>query len=296
MPIDMSLLPTHGQFLEIYKRLRANKKLFAQTPVVFCEGDSWFSTPLYMNLLDWIVFATPEDEARGVPITGRGGLFYRDETSGHMAVDMFTPKSIKRLMKAYHAFEFDIALLSAGGNDFVSDYLKATFAGQGEMSVDDAFDLVVATGRFDQVREAWAAMLTAMVEIRPKTPIVTHTYAYPQRLDTPGELTLLNIGLAATLKKQVGPWIAPHVSKALPSKADQRAFVKRLIDGFAEDVLFELQAMPKFKKQLRVVDLRDECTREVDWFDEMHPTTTSFKRMAPRFGTEIRDVFKLQNA
>lgn len=294
MPTDMSLLPPHGQFLEIYKGLRANKKLFDRTPIVFCEGDSWFSTPLYMNLLDWIVFATPEDEARGVPLTGRGGLFYRDETSGHLAVNMFTPKNIKRLMSAYGSFEFDIALLSAGGNDFVSDYLKATFVGQGPMSVDEAFDLVVDTGRFDQVRAAWTEMLTAMVAKRPKTPIVTHTYSYPLRLDAAGELTLANLGLAAALKKQVGPWIAPHLKKALPTQDEQRAFVKKLIDGFAEDVLFELQAKPKFKKLLHIVDLRDECTSELDWFDEMHPTTAAFKRMSTRFGTEIRNnVLKL---
>lgn len=295
MPTDMSLLPSHGQFLEIYKKLRDNKKLFNSTPIVFCEGDSWFSTPLYMNLLDWIVFATPEDEAHGVPLTGRGGLFYRDETSGHLAVDMFTPKNIKRLMKAYGSFEFDIALVSAGGNDFVSDFLRKTFDGEGgPMTVDEAYELVQDTGRFDQVRDAWTEMLTAMVAKRPKTPIVTHTYCYPLRLNAKGELTLANLGLAAALKKNVGPWIAPHVSTALPTLAEQRAFVKKLIDGFAEDVLFELQSQPKFKKLLHVIDLRDECTSENDWFDEMHPTTTAFKRMASRFGTEIRiNVLKL---
>jgi hypothetical protein len=36
MPTDLSILPTHGQFLEIYKQLKSNKKLFNRTPIVFC--------------------------------------------------------------------------------------------------------------------------------------------------------------------------------------------------------------------------------------------------------------------
>ena len=63
------------------------------------------------------------------------------------------------------------------------------------LSVDEAFARVVNTGRYDRVREAWVAMLDAMVATRPKTPIVTHTYSYPLRLGTAGELTLANIGV-----------------------------------------------------------------------------------------------------
>ena len=294
MPTDLSILPTHGQFLEIYKRLKSNKKLFNRTPIVFCEGDSWFSTPLYMNILDWLVFATPEEEAKGVPVVGRGGLFYRDETSGHLAIDMFTAKNIKRLMKAYDAFDFDIALLSGGGNDFVSGYLKATFANQKTpMTVDAAFARVVNTGRYDAVRDAWTAMLTAMVATRPKTPIVTHTYCYPLKLGVQGDLTLINIGAVAAFKKHVGPWIGPHVQLALPALDDQRAFAQKLIDGFADRVLFPIQQTPKFRNILRVLDLRHECPNESDWFDEMHPTSASCHRLSKQFEAEIRSLFEL---
>lgn len=294
MSTDMSLLPTHGQFLEIYKRLKDDKKLFNRTPIVFCEGDSWFSTPLYMNILDWLVFPTPEDEAAGVPVAGRGGLFYRDETSGHLATDMFTPGNIKRLMKAYKAFDFDIALLSGGGNDFVSDFLKTTFASQKTaMTVDAAFARVVNTGRYDQVRDAWVAMLDAMIATRPKTPIVTHTYAYPLKLGIPGQLTLANIGAAVVFKKQVGPWIGPHLAVALNDVNDQRAFARKLIDGFADRVLFELQDRPKYRNLLHVLDLRGQCPNESDWFDEMHPTRTSCLRLSKFFSAEISQLFEL---
>lgn len=294
MSTNLSVLPTHGQFLEIYKRLRGNKKLFNRTPIVFCEGDSWFSTPLYMNILDWLVFATPDEESQGVPVMGRGGLFYRDETSGHLATGMFTAKNVKRLMKAYAAFDFDIALLSGGGNDFVSDYLKATFAKQKTpISVDAAFALVVNTGRYDEVRDALTRMLDAMVVTRPKTPIVIHSYCYPLKLGAQGALTLANIGAIAAFKRQIGPWIGPHVQAALPALEDQRRFARKMIDGYADRVLFPLQQTPRFRNLLRVLDLRNDCPNESDWFDEMHPTGASFHRLSKKFEAEVRSLFEL---
>lgn len=295
MPTNLSLMPTHAQFLTIYKRLRANEALFNRTPIVFCEGDSWFSTPLAMNILDWLVFPTPQEEELGVPVFGRGGLFYRDETSGDVALEMFTPKNIARLMKAYKAFEFDIALVSGGGNDFVDTFLKTTLGGQKTpITVDEAFARVVATGQYDAVRTAYAGLLDAMVSERPKVPIVLHTYCYPIKIGTPGALTLENIGAAALLKHKVGAWIGPHIAKALPAPADQQAFARMLIDGFKERVLDPLAATPKFRKSVRVLDLRTLCPSNDDWFDEMHPTGAAFHRLSKSFQGEISSLFVVQ--
>lgn len=131
MPASQSTaLPLRGQFRVMYNALK-NAGVLPQTPVIFCEGDSWFSTPLAMNLLDWIVSPAPEDEERGIPLFGKGGLFFRAERSGDHASynrdnpkkSMFTPKKIKDLMSWYANFEFDLVLLSAGGNDFVEKWL-----------------------------------------------------------------------------------------------------------------------------------------------------------------------------
>ena len=83
MPDTQSLMNTHrGEFRRLYRELTRKPKLFASTPIIFCKGDSWFSTPLSMNLLDWLVFPTPKDEEKGVPLFGAGGLFFRTEDSG----------------------------------------------------------------------------------------------------------------------------------------------------------------------------------------------------------------------
>ena len=295
MPNNQSVYTTRsGEFRKIFKALERHPELRKRTPVVFCEGDSWFSTPLSMNILDWLVYPAPEDEERGIPVFGRGGLFYRAEESGDLAMDIFSAKPLKNLMRWYGSFDFDIALLSAGGNDFVGAFLKKTFANRKTMTVEHAFDVVVATGRYEEVHSAYEAALTEMVNIRPKTPIVAHTYCYPLKMGTAGQLTVANLGLAALLKKNAGPWIGPHLSKALPDMEDQRRFAKLLIDGFEEKVLNRLSKDNRFKKNFRYIDLRDKAPVEDDWFDEMHPKGAAFNRLSRPFADEINSLFTVR--
>jgi hypothetical protein len=296
MPASQSVMTTErGKFGDIHRKLSRNKELRRRTPVVFCEGDSWFSTPLSMNILDWLVFPTPQEEEQGVPIFGNGGLFFRAEESGDLATEMFAPKPLRNIMGSYKTFDFDIALLSAGGNDFVGKFLQSTFAGQRTaMTVDQAFARMVATGRYEEVRQAYENALSRMVELRPKTPIFGHTYAYPLKMGVPANMTITNLGVAALLKKNAGPWIGPQMAKALPDVADQRLFARRLIDGFVDRVLIPLSEDSRFRKNFRFIDLREDCPLESDWFDEMHPTGFAFNRMSKKFRDEIVNLFTLR--
>ncbi|MEJ2789523.1 MULTISPECIES: hypothetical protein [unclassified Pseudoxanthomonas] len=82
MLASQSLMTTRrGEFRTLYRALARKPAAFASTPIVFCEGDSWFSTPLSMNLLDWLVFPASEDEKKGVPLFGAGGLFFLTKTA-----------------------------------------------------------------------------------------------------------------------------------------------------------------------------------------------------------------------
>lgn len=292
MSIGQSVFTTRrGEFRRIYRELIRHKELRKRTPVVFCEGDSWFSTPLSMNILDWLVFPTPEDEEKGVPIFGQGGLFFRTEKSGDLAIDMFAPKRLRDIMQWYEEFNFDVALLSAGGNDFVDTFLKKLFAGAGPMTPAQAFDRVVATGRYEQVYQAYERALGKMVKLHPETPIVGHTYCYPVKLGMAADLTLANLGAAALLKTSIGPWIEPHVRGALPDIADQRLFTRLLIDGIVERVLDPLAKDARFKGNFRYLDIRNEVPLAEDWSDEMHPTGGTFHRLSRHFAKEIDSLF-----
>lgn len=290
MPTSQSVLTTRvGQFRAIYRALKRNEPVFAATPVVFCEGDSWFSTPLAMNLLDWLVFPSPEDERRGVPVFGAGGLFLRKEHSGDLATDIFTAAKVRRLADWYDGFAFDIALLSAGGNDFVGAFLKRTFAGRSRMTPARAFDLVAASGCYARVLAAYRRVVAAFVAARPHTPILAHTYDYPVALGRAGALGVAGIGAAALLKRDVGPWIAPHVARALPAIADQRAFARSLIDGFEQRVLRVVRDDPASRGLFDYVDLRGTLDSEAQWFDEMHPTSAGFHLLAAPLRRAVLD-------
>ncbi|ALN93370.1 hypothetical protein [Lysobacter gummosus] len=296
MPASQSVaLPLRGQFRSLYTQLK-RARLLERTPVIFCEGDSWFSTPLAMNLLDWIVSPAPEDEERGVPLLGNGGLFFRAEHSGDHASrnpddpkrSMFVRDNIDDIIGWYDQFDFDMILLSAGGNDFVDDFLKRTLRGQTSLSAEAAFQLVLDSGKYETVRKAYALFLQAALAVKPDTPILAHTYDHPQLIGRPGALTPGNIGVAALLKKKVGPWIGPHISAVVnadPGKTpdERRRFVRMLIDGFEKNVLRELKNDPRFGGRFDYVDLRGTLTGESQWFDEMHPTEAGFHALATKF-------------
>ncbi|KWS06335.1 hypothetical protein AZ78_3890 [Lysobacter capsici AZ78] len=300
MPPSQSVaLPLRGQFRSLYTQLK-RAHLLERTPVIFCEGDSWFSTPLAMNLLDWIVSPAPEDEARGVPLLGHGGLFFRAEHSGDHASrnpddpkrSMFVPDNIDDIIGWYGKFDFDLILLSAGGNDFVDNFLKKTFAGQQNLSADAGFQRVLDTGKYEQVKQAYALFLQAALAAKPNIPILAHTYDHPQLIGRPGALTPGNIGVAALLKKSVGPWIGPHIDaivNADPAKTadERRRFVRLLIDGFEKNVLRELKHDPRFAGRFDYVDLRGTLTSQSQWFDEMHPTEAGFHALATKFRAAI---------
>lgn len=289
MPQSQSLMTTRrGEFRELYRRLKRNRPAFEATPVVFCEGDSWFSTPLAMNLLDWLVWPAPDVETRGVPLFGAGGLFFRTEDSGDLATDMFSTRGVRDLAGWYGTFAFDLVLVSAGGNDFVDAFLQRLFKGIRATDVANAFDRVVASGRYEEVRDAYARFIQAFQAIRPATPILAHTYDYPQRMGQPAVLTLGNIGAAALLKQGMGPWIGNRIAHVLPDAADQRLFARRLIDGFVERVLVPLRDDPGTGRVFDFIDLRGSLPNASQWFDEMHPTGAGFAELATKYRRGMR--------
>lgn len=288
MPASPSLMSTRRSgFRQLYQQLRRTPAAFDNTPIVFCEGDSWFDTPLAMNLLDWLVWPTPQEEAKGVPLFGAGGLFFRTEANGDTAQNMFSAAGVRDKASWFRSFEFDLVLLSAGGNDIVGPFLVQLFAGTPAMSVDAAMRRVLDSGRYQQILAAYQRMLAAFQSARPDVPVLAHTYDYPQLMGKPARFTLHNLGLAALVREGKGPWIAPAMATALPATRDQRAFVRRLIDGFVEHVLIPLRDDPGTGEVFDFVDLRGTLTREDQWADEMHPTSTGFALLADRFRRQM---------
>ena len=285
MPTNSVLLSRRGQFRALYRAVRKQPAIAATTPVVFCEGDSWFSTPLSMNALDWLVYPDAAANAAGVPLLGTGGLFFRTEDSGDLATEIFTAKKVKDLARWFGGFDFDAVLLSAGGNDFVGGFLQKLFKDASPMTAPAAFAQVVASKRFDAVLAAYTRVLTAFAKARPGVPVIGHTYDYPVLLGTPARTTLSNLGAIALAKRHVGPWIQPHVAHVLDGPG-QVAFARLLIDGFEARVL---QPLASSFATFSYVDLRGTL-QPTDWFDEMHPTGDGFRLLAAKIGGRLRQV------
>jgi len=295
MPATQSLMTTRrGEFRALYRALQRDRRAFEATPVIFCEGDSWFSTPLAMNLLDWLVWPAPADEARGVPLFGAGGLFFRTEDSGDLALDMFAPRRLRDLADWYEGFAFDLVLVSAGGNDFVDGFLQRLFRGLRPMSAAAAFQRVLDSGRYRQVLAAYRGFVERFRAIRPRTPILAHSYDYPLRMGQAANLTLGNLGAAALLKQGAGPWIGNRVAHVLPGAAQQRRFARLMTDGFVEHVLVPLREDPASGRVFDFVDLRGTLRRESHWFDEMHPTGAGFALLADRFRRQMRQKLEVK--
>ena len=173
-----------GRFKAHYRELARGKQL-ATTPLILSEGDSWFSTPLYNNIVDWL------------EVKASQAVFLRLEESGDLALDIFSGSSLRAMGSRLKSFEFDVLLLSAGGNDFVDKFLRETFRGAKAMSVDAAIERVVDTERFEHVHAAWRRALDTAFQSRPGLTVITHTYAYPRLLGTPAKLSPEQAGLLA---------------------------------------------------------------------------------------------------
>ena len=265
----------YGKFINHYRALDKAHRL-ANTPMILSEGDSWFSTPLYYNLVDWLEVHAPS------------AVFMRMEASGELAVDIFSGGNLRSVSSRLKAFEFDVLLLSAGGNDFVDRFLRDTFRSTHAMTPEDALQRVLDTKRYDEVLRAYQRMLDAAFKARPALRVITHSYDYPRLMGQAAELTVEQIGLVALIKRSIGDWIARHVKTALPTAAEQIAFARLLMDEFFARVLTPLKQ--QYGDSLDVVDFRGTLAQDSDWNDEMHPTGAAFERLAATLRVHVRDA------
>ncbi len=272
-----SSMTTVGRFRDAYRALTRAKQangapLLDVTPVILAEGDSWFSTPLYPNLMD------------GVASRVRG-LFLRIEKPGDTARNIFGKANLKRLADHLRTFRFDAVALSAGGNDVVDEFLKKTFKGAKNLTVTAALDRVIDTKIFDKLHKGYQDFVDLAGDVSPTTAIIAHTYAYPRLLGAPAQLRAQQIGLIALFKHSVGDWIDKHIDQALPAPADRLSFVHGLIDAFEARVLDRVAG-----SNFHVLDLRAEIQADELWNDEMHPTASGFDQLAARMTARIAVV------
>jgi len=249
--------------------------------LLYAEGDSWFDkfTPIPVagtNLLDAI--RTPF--VAGVVDASHIGDEAREMVSGRQA---------RQTKAMFDLFDFDLILLSAGGNDlknvFADLFTSRVLATQGVKTAWSAGDLARAPASHSAVFDGVMDSIGRFVSLRDAArrdrtraaPIVLHGYDYLQ--PRPAPATLL-----AGSKVGRGPWIYPALKEAGLSDAQMLAEAHAVIDTLNQRLAALVAGLPN----VYLLDQRGLLTpaqpgstgASNDWLDEIHPTPDGFVKLA----------------
>lgn len=273
--------PSSRQRKKLGERLR-------NQPALLYWGDSWFMTPLYLNLA-----AQSMSRIDGVAmVIGKPGA---------TAENLFSKRSIRAIVQRLLNNPFDVLCISAGGNDGLSERLDQVFGKQWngpKLSAGAAFKRLEQAGVFKNLLQHYSALLTALAPVKKQRPtfrVLGHGYAPLLRIGVAGDLSKANIGLIAVLKRNVGPWLWGPMQRVLASKQDGKAFADQMmLDGFRGQVLEPLAK--KFPDLFDFVDFEQVVAvgKPSFWYDEIHPTEKGFAELAPVFNAGVRAALPAQ--
>jgi hypothetical protein len=270
---------------------RRRVEAFLQThPALLYWGDSWFSTPLYLNLARQSLLRI-------------NGMAMVVGKPGATASELFGGNNVAQMIDRILGSPFDVLCLSAGGNDQLSERLANSFSAwqppsqRPKITAQAAFAMLDAVDGFGPVRASYAKVLDAVrrkvLPTRPAFRVVGHTYAPLQRIGTPADLTVQNIGLIAWLKGEIGPWLWTPMQHVLIDLTEGKRFADLLLfKGFRDQVLAPLSAADAFGDLFSYADFEDflPATQPNFWYDEIHPTEDGFGQLAQPFNMAVRSA------
>ena len=233
-------------------------------PMFLAEGDSWFNKfyPVEANLLDQL------DLPRGCRIIDHSW-------SGDKADDMFGRNRIAQIAQYLDVFTYRAILLSAGGNDLISQ-IGELLSGRGnsatlhEGKLDDAFQKVETLLR----TFAYCRIGTRNANTR----IFIHAYDFVTPRNAP---VALNIA---------GPWVYPRlIAKGVTAPAAQLALVTELLTRWLARLT--LLADPTSAQHIAGFHVflsqgiltpanANDTGRSGDWEDEIHPSKAGYRKIA----------------
>lgn len=214
---------------------------------IVSEGDSWFQYPVKLRDVIDHLSERPEWNILSLGFAGDWLSNIRLREEYLGAIETYEPR---------------IFLISGGGNDMVGKQrlkwlLRMFVPGQtADYYLGPAFDTAI-----DQLEELYDGLYSELAERFPHLWIIGHGYDWP----TPAD----------------GDWLGkPMEALGIRDGELQRQVAGLLIDRFNE-------------MRLRLAD-RYERVRQIDnrglvgeWYDELHPTSGEFGRVAERFAAEI---------
>lgn len=269
-------------------RQRKNVLAFLEThPAILYWGDSWFSTPLYLNLA--------RQSARRV-----NGLSMIIGKPGAQASTLFASGEVERIGDRVANNPFDLVCLSAGGNDCLSDRLAGVFrkwidrpGQQKKIDAAEAYAFFRDSKALDRVTATYVRVLDRLQAIQRKRPhlrVIGHPYVPVDDVGVPAKLSTSNIGLIAWVKDDVGPWLWTPMKDVVRSKDEAKVFARLMLeDGFRDSVLVPLSRT--YGGLFSLADFRGIDTGTPGfWNDEIHPGEQGFATLSGRFNAAVRDA------
>ena len=288
---------------KIRNGFRANKA----NKVILAEGDSWFEFPVFVkDIIDWL----NKREDYAIYSLAYGGDW--------LANIMYQGEYIEGVP----VHDPDVFLISGGGNDMVGGNRLTTmlvnpvknpgqlgqipkeyldFVMQHTENTPEANEILEGkpflTDEFasfiNVIRLQYELMFSSIFTKYPDLKIITHGYDYtcpeprihigldPRNWHQP----LLNMVTGR------GKWLyQSFMLKGITNLEMQRKIVKTMIFDFNE--MLKKMAMKPEYPNLFHIDCRGACSSRYDWYDELHPKSAVFKKIALRYQECIDGLFK----
>jgi len=245
-----------------------SKKYVHLNPIrILAEGDSWFTYPRQFlfagrdaNIIDHLA--------------GQDNLLILNTASGGDEIlDMISGEQKFSLLKRLNHIDFDLVLLSGGGNDVVGRYDFGFLLHEKtpEMEWRECINTTRLFIKIRQVELAFREMVERILAIRPRVRIVMHTYDFPIPSSKGFELfDMIPLGKS---------WMYPYfIQKKIKDPDEQRKIVRNMLLRLKST----LQKIEKDYPENVVVVNTQGLLQDRHWLNEIHPTSQGFGIIAQK--------------
>lgn len=252
---------------------------------ILAEGDSWFSFGAIPgdNLLNELRF-----ERRTIIVNAA----YPGDTIRHLS-ELSDTLPLRRMLFARNfAFEWDLILLSGGGNDLIDAARSIIVAPPAGTSVDplDYINGPRLATLIDDVQAGYRRLAslrdTSEIQANRDVPIVVHQYDFATPRHSPSKF------LGTPVR---GPWLAPALDGAgVHDPALRQAISDHLLRALGDGIA-ALAHGPDAIPNFHVVATRGTLDRadpaatgsSGDWLNEIHPKPKGYRKLGEKIAAAI---------
>ena len=239
---------------------------FPDAPSMLSEGDSWFGYPIGKDLNDHIAEL------------GSFNIRHFQKAGDELVEDMMGAEQLAKITKALKTFQFDVMIYSGGGNDIVAEnltnYILDDDSGIGPYGrINEATTLA----RIDELKNKYLELVSIVNTHQKSCPIVVHGY---------DKIIPSDKGFELAGFKLAGPWVKPTLDEKGVPIEQQADVINHIMDMF-NDMLADLQDS---NRDFHYVDLRGTLTSISSWANEIHPTSSGFKKLAQHYDSVLRQI------